>query len=189
MGKKKRKFKQSLVHEPWLPFGPSRYPPEHEAMLRDAHGPKKWIGTFRNNLYQVEMAELETLFGPGTIWLSIVRTDRTATHDWRHLQRIKNELCGPEREAIEIYPAESRVVDTNNQYHLFVLPQGCTLPIGYVERDVSDWVGDTAHKQRPFAEPPEGLNARPRDDVSQRIFAKPPEAKGDGDDDGAVEDS
>jgi hypothetical protein len=30
-------------------------------------------------------------------------------------------LAGPEYEAIELYPAEDRVVDRVNQYHLYVL--------------------------------------------------------------------
>ena len=51
--------------------------------------------------------------------LSIKRRDRAPVHDWRHFQRIKNELAGPEWEAVEIYPAESRLVDAANQYHLW----------------------------------------------------------------------
>ena len=103
------------------------------------------------------------------------RRDRSATHDWRHLQRIKNELCGPEREAIELYPAESRLVDTNNQYHLFVLPEGFTMPLGYAERDVADVV-DGKHQQRPFGIKPEGLNAREPGDLGIKVYGgKPPE--------------
>ncbi len=52
--------------------------------------------------------------------LSIKRNDREVIHDWRDLQRIKSELCGPEAEGLELYPAESRVVDMANQYHLWV---------------------------------------------------------------------
>jgi hypothetical protein len=54
--------------------------------------------------------------------LSICRTDKQAVHDWRAFQRIKNELAGPEWEAVEIYPAESRLVDMANQYHLWCFP-------------------------------------------------------------------
>ena len=50
--------------------------------------------------------------------LSIRRNDREAVHDWRDLQRIKNELVGPECEGFELYPAESRLVDTANQFWL-----------------------------------------------------------------------
>ena len=99
-------------------------------------------------------------------------------HDWRHFQRIKNELCGPEREAIELYPAESRLVDTNNQFHLFVFEAEMTLPLGYVKRDVADDVGGTSHQQRPFDDPPDDLNALGPEaaDHTQSIYGVPFEA-------------
>jgi hypothetical protein len=68
--------------------------------------------------------------------LSIRRCDRRACRDWRDFQAIKNQLCGPEREALELYPAESRVVDTANQYHLWVLPAGERIPVGWEVRSV-----------------------------------------------------
>ena len=67
----------------------------------------------------------------GMTHLSLKRLDRGVVHDWRDLQRIKNEVCGPEREAVEIYPAESRLVDLANQYHLWVMPEGEKMPIGF----------------------------------------------------------
>ena len=72
----------------------------------------------------------------GFTHLSIRRADRRACRDWRDFQAIKNQLCGPEREGIELYPAESRVVDTANQFHLWVMPEGVTLPIGWRVRSV-----------------------------------------------------
>jgi hypothetical protein len=64
--------------------------------------------------------------------LSIRRDDRSAAvHDWRQFQMIKNEIAGPEVEAFEIYPRESRLMDTANQYYLWVLPPGQTIPAGY----------------------------------------------------------
>ena len=51
------------------------------------------------------------------------KKDKKAIHDWRHFQQIKNELVGSEVEALEIYPAESRLHDAVNQYHLFCLPK------------------------------------------------------------------
>jgi hypothetical protein len=81
--------------------------------------------------------------------LSIKTHDRSARHDFRDLQRIKNELVGPECDAIEIYPAESKLVDGANQYHLWVF-EAFKLPIGFPVRCVSD--GDWRNsKQRPFA--------------------------------------
>ena len=68
------------------------------------------------------------------VWLSIKRHDKEPIHDWRDLQRIKNEVVGEETEAIEMYPAESRKMDTANQYHLFAFTT--QLPIGFVGRAV-----------------------------------------------------
>jgi hypothetical protein len=45
-----------------------------------------------------------------------MRLDGQAIHDWRELQRIKNEIVGDEIEAVELYPAESRLLDTANWY-------------------------------------------------------------------------
>jgi len=56
--------------------------------------------------------------------------------DWRHFQQIKNEVAGPEREAFEMYPAESRLVDQTNKFHLWVLPEGKKMEVGWTERDV-----------------------------------------------------
>ncbi|MGH9436417.1 MAG: DUF7694 domain-containing protein [Terriglobia bacterium] len=90
--------------------------------------------TFMNDLYVV----IRTEFAQFT-HLSIRRTDRGAAKDWRHFQAIKNQLCGKEREAVELYPAESRLVDTANQFHLWVFAEGVRLPIGYDQgRHVSD---------------------------------------------------
>ena len=75
--------------------------------------------------------------------------DRGPTHDWRDLQRIKNELIGPDREGIELYPAESRLVDTSNQFHIFVLPEGMQMPFGYGSRLVVE-TEDFGVRQRPF---------------------------------------
>lgn len=47
---------------------------------------------------------------------------------WAEKQRIKNELFGPDITAIEVFPAESNLVDEANMYHLWVLPQGYKLP-------------------------------------------------------------
>jgi hypothetical protein len=85
--------------------------------------------------------------------LSIKRHDREAIHDWRELQRIKNEICGPACEAVELYPAESRLMDTSNQFHLWVLPEGMGWPFGYTGRAVVKESGNGA-KQRPFEDPP-----------------------------------
>ena len=96
--------------------------------------------------YQVAVDKTPTHgFKDFKIWhLSIKRRDKEALHDWRDLQAIKNQLCGPEVEAMEIYPAESRKVDTANQYHLWAFMRDARrkraprLPIGWSTRFVTD---------------------------------------------------
>lgn len=69
--------------------------------------------------------------------LSVRRDDRKPTRDWRDLQRIKNDIAGPETEAIELFPAESRLVDVANQTWIWVFPPGTQLPLGFHERAVA----------------------------------------------------
>lgn len=52
-------------------------------------------------------------------YLGIANFDQSARHDWRDFQRIKNELLGPEWDAFEVYPAESRKVDPSNYFLLW----------------------------------------------------------------------
>jgi hypothetical protein len=76
---------------------------------------------WRNDLYQVQARPFvcEEFGGVDMIHLNIRRCDGAAVFDWRHRQLIKNQLVGAECEAFEIYPAESRLVDTSNKYHLW----------------------------------------------------------------------
>lgn len=73
------------------------------------------------------------------IWLSIKRLDQEVIHSWRDLQRVKNELIGRDHEAVEIYPAEDRLVDQANQYHLWVFADPTfRVPFGFSARDVRE---------------------------------------------------
>jgi hypothetical protein len=102
-----------------------------------------WI----NDTYQVNIRRQETM-----AHLSIKRHDKEPARDWRDFQRIKNELVGEEFEAVELYPAESRLVDSANQYHLWVvMDPAFRWPFGFTERFVSN-KPLTGGKQRPFAE-------------------------------------
>ena len=67
-------------------------------------------------------------------------------HDWRDMQRIKNELCGPERVAVEVFPPMSQLMDTSNQFHLWVYPEGYELNFGYKRRNVC--VDQDAHNRQ-----------------------------------------
>jgi hypothetical protein len=109
-----------------------------------------------NSRYIVVMRECGESPGTGPlIWLSIKGVANDVSHDWRDFQRIKNELVGPEAEAVELYPAESRLVDNANQFHLWAFPN-FRFPFGFSERLVSE--GTECVAQRPFDE-----DARPSD--------------------------
>lgn len=50
--------------------------------------------------------------------------DRAPIRDWRIGMRIKDEIGGPDWEAIEQYPAQSRLVDESNEYWITAFPPG-----------------------------------------------------------------
>jgi len=60
----------------------------------------------------------------------IRRHDEQPVHSWSDLQRIKNELIGNDRMAVEVYPREEDLVDSANMYHLWVFPEEMTLKFG-----------------------------------------------------------
>jgi hypothetical protein len=93
---------------------------------------------YKNSRYTVLVRALLPCapFGAG-FHLSIKLNDRAVIHDWRDLQRIKNEIVGPEVEAVELYPKNSRVTDTANQYHLWCFPE-YDFPFGQNFREVMD---------------------------------------------------
>jgi hypothetical protein len=107
-----------------LPFGPG----QEDALLKIG-SPNDRIESWANETYHV-IARHQT---SGVSWLSIKRHDRQPIMPWRHMQQMKNEVCGPEREGIELYPAESRLADNANEYHLWVFPEGYRLPLGFPE--------------------------------------------------------
>jgi hypothetical protein len=110
---------------------------------------------YMNDVYQVNVRRIETPFGK-MAWLSIKRLDKLSVHDWRDFQEIKNQLVGKENEGVELYPAESRRVDTSNQYHLFVSEDSrLRWPFGFEGREVVDGDGELrpdGSRQRPLKE-------------------------------------
>ena len=99
---------------------------------------------YMNNIYQVkvyrgsaadELVQIENLKGRCT-WLSFKRRDKQPVNNWQDMQTMKNRLVGCECDALQIFPAESRMINTANQYHLIVFPEDYRLPFG--------WHGDRA---------------------------------------------
>lgn len=90
--------------------------------------------------------------------LSIRRNDRKAAHDWRHFQRIKNELIGEQYFAFEVYPAEVSLVDSANQYYLYAF-EHADIRFGFKERFVAapDAEFVKGAVQRPFDDPPSDI--------------------------------
>lgn len=75
--------------------------------------------------------------------------DGEARHDWRDFQRIKNDLVGPDWEALELYPSEQRLMDPSNYYMLWCAPK---IPLGKFERRVLATAETAIAPQRPFTE-------------------------------------
>jgi len=126
---------------------------------------------YKSEYYQVAVDKNPTHGFPGmTIWhLSIKRNDKAPIMDWRDLQDIKNKIVGEECEAIQLFPAESRCVDSANQYHLWAFKKlgrkagarDPRIPIGWTTAYKTDdpWVnggqrpqGADRFKQREFDE-------------------------------------
>lgn len=147
----KRKTPKLSYHTRWTPFEQCSYWVDAQGK---EHSIPDTIVILRNNIYTVtvEGCDVPPPMGPVT-WLSIKRNDRQVIHDWRELQRVKNLVVGTSIEAVEMYPAESRVHDSANQYHLFCFAAGYQLPFGYDGRLVVDETSDPTS--------PEG-NARQR---------------------------
>lgn len=111
-------------------------------------GDEIWV----NDEYQVNLSRMPAQGGvPALVHLSIKRLDKRPARDWRDFQEIKNQLVGEECEGVELYPAESRMVDLANQFHLWCIEEsGQQFPFGMDagKRMVSDVAGGGA-VQRP----------------------------------------
>lgn len=101
--------------------------------------PKNYESVWLNDLYQVIVYDakkvgVQSPNFPEMYWLSIKRIDKQPIHDWRELQRIKNMIIGAKYEGLELYPAEDRLVDMANQYHMFVFKdETARVPFGFFD--------------------------------------------------------
>jgi hypothetical protein len=95
-----------------------------------------------NDRYTVMVREVppeENRGFPEMVELSIRRNDRQPIFDWRDVQRIKNDIVGPENEGLQLFPAESRLVDSSNQFWLFCIKDPTLrAPFGFRARLVSE---------------------------------------------------
>jgi len=78
--------------------------------------------------HEAQVTERTTPYGPMRR-LSVWRRDGKEGISWDTLQEIKNDLLGPEIEAVEVYPAQVRVVNEAAMRHLWEWPAGMR-PLG-----------------------------------------------------------
>lgn len=67
---------------------------------------------------------------PRVVHISFKHVSNVAISDFRDMQAIKNALVGEECMSIQIFPAESQLIDGANQYHLW-----CFVPDSWPEVD------------------------------------------------------
>lgn len=134
----------------WTPF-------EHRKVELRAKPVQSWLDQWEaaggehwaNSQYYVRIARsCQSPPGLPTITHLAIRrlNERPLQHSkWADLQRIKDELIGPEFTALEVYPAQRRLIDRANAYHLWVFDDpGFQLPFGLMAEKQSNcgkWVG------------------------------------------------
>ena len=98
---------------------------------------------------------------PRFVHLSFKHHANVAISDFRDMQAIKNALIGEESMAVQIFPAESQLIDGANQYHLWCLVPYCWpevdedtdwpwLPVGFMEGRMVTDVAPEGGRQRTF---------------------------------------
>ena len=84
---------------------------------------------WRNRRFVVLLYPIDTAWGL-VLHLHVRVVDTGNAPRWAELQRVKAELLGPERLAIEVYPPAEQLVDDADAYHLWVFPAGFEMPFG-----------------------------------------------------------
>ncbi len=120
-------------------------PEEKQAFIDETERQIRPLRTWVNDTYVVHSAHTPP-FTPNFTHLVVRRHDGQPCGLWAHFQQIKNELVGRECEALELFPAESRLVDTANEYHIWVHSDPAfRFGIGWTRRVVvTERLGDAA---------------------------------------------
>jgi hypothetical protein len=85
------------------------------------------FGCHLTPVYSCQLYRRSTEWGE-VVHVAIRRHDGGTGIPWADKQRIKDDLVGPERLAVEVFPPRSELDDAANMYHLWVLPEGFQLP-------------------------------------------------------------
>jgi hypothetical protein len=97
----------------WGPWITERFPPGSVG--------RGWAADItearRNKVFAVLVRDV----GHGVVHLGISSLSGRRP-SWHEMQRIKDELAGPDATAIEVYPPHDEIVDDADMFHLWVLP-------------------------------------------------------------------
>jgi hypothetical protein len=124
----RRNIDRNVAAGPWRPLVACETPQE----AKDGGV----VATFQNHRYTVFVKEtvspvmkMENGDPMPIVHLIIIRNDKKDLRSWDDIQRIKNELCNPMSDAVELFPAEWRR-QPMTQTHIWATPPGMTFPVG-----------------------------------------------------------
>ncbi len=104
-----RKFRASGAWGPW-----------ETIILTPGQAGDGWAGQChqarRNRVFSV----LVRLDASGVVHLAVSSLSGIRP-SWHEMQRIKNDIAGPDATAIEVYPPQPQVVDGADMFHIWVL--------------------------------------------------------------------
>jgi hypothetical protein len=144
-------------NRPWTPF--------RRCAEADRGGAQRWENSrYTVALYPPQATDTPTGW-PAIVHLSFKHNANVAITDFRDMQRIKSEMVHPEAMAVQVFPAESQLVDMANQYHLWVMvpeswpdvPEGfewgsAWLPFGFMDGRLVSEKAPPGGRQREFEE-------------------------------------
>lgn len=120
---------------PWRPI-PEEGPQGMIAMREGARG-GAWAKDFHTGwINGWAVVCVRTIAGTsklGVVQHAMITTATLTEFTWKEKQRLKNELFGADRTAIEIMPREADKIDEANSYHLWILPTGYRFEFGIGE--------------------------------------------------------
>lgn len=105
-----RKFRASGEWGPW----------ERLMLTPGQAGTDGWASNFQACHLNRVFAVLERMDVTGVTHLAISSLSGVRP-TWREMQRIKDEIAGPDATAIEVYPPQAEVVDEADMFHIWVL--------------------------------------------------------------------
>lgn len=122
---------RSLIKKGWSEWEDKTLEAQMRGIQVKAPG---FLRIMMNNIYTVQIFYHEAKIYPDAYanigHFVVRRNDEAPIRSWSDMQRIKNELAGKDRVAVEVYPSEETLVDQANNYHLWIMPLGYQMPYG-----------------------------------------------------------